>query len=808
MRHSETFRRAKAAVLVMALMMVGSAGLSQAATASPNALFVSASGSGQACSMARPCTADTALSVARPMTRVLMAGGAYGVLHIAVGRRGAGALRGVQLQPRTPGSQLGIYVRGLVVTAAGVGVSRLAIGNGGVQVTSGANDVVLDHVTVTGTGTGTGQPLVDLQGSGTLFQSSTVSGDGATDLIRVGGGTRLVSGVRLTGDQVSMLPSARSRATTACVLVGRGTSGVNLVGSTVTGCPAGNVVLDAREGSIANVNVVNNVLSSCQPSVRTCAAGGGLRLVRGRDPLSLNGINITANTVDGAVTLPTIGSACRIEANILGMLQLSSGTLPQCVRHNLVTVRPAAVQVGSTNRIGDPRWIDRTGLDYRLGDGSAALSVGGSVDMATDIRARKRVVPGTAGAYEADAASSAADSSTPRAPTSPPSEAPAASTPSPDPTTSDTIPNSTPTSDPAKPATNPVTTASPHPLPSPVASASPLPNVATTGVPLGLTVPATDSHFWGEGVYDARPIEPLRSAVAAGLHPDANGLAYAPNEVVALSYDHVDFTNVKVVVPAAVTSVTFSKCLFRTTNAAFSLDRALGAALVQILGAKTAVTFEDCTLQGDTPDPHYACQTFLSVPSGNTSDGGVTFLRNNISGFSTALSVGDFAHFLYRGNYVHDLVIDKHRDSGSYTNSSVWAHVDGLQIGATHHVGVGEVSGNVLIAFSATNHIASAAIQIGQMAGPGFATIDSIIFRDNYLDGGAYIVGANLNTPVTVTGSLALVNNHIGLHFAYGLDSGGTIHSLATAWSGNTYQDSGMAGSNRPVKVIAGDTIN
>ena len=827
MRISHMFRRAQATALVLPLVVAGGAGLSRAASASPTALFTSATGSGRACSAARPCTVDTALADARPGTKVLMSEGEYGVLRIAVGRRGAGALRGVQLQPRTPASQPGVHLRGLVVSAAGVGVSRLSIGYGGVQVTSPASDVALDHLIVTGTGTAPGRPLIDLQGSGTLLRSSTVVGYGGPDLVRVGGGDRPVTGVRLTDNHVTMLPSPHSGAVTTCVLVARGTHRIYLGGSTINGCPAGDVVLDARGGPIGGVTVVNNVLSTCQPTLRTCAAGGGLRLLRGRDPMSLTDIRIISNTVDGVVALPAIGLTCRIEGNILGDLWVGSDRLPQCVRHNLVMVRPAGLQADSSNRVGDPRWIDRTGLDYRLGAGSAASSIGGSVDMATDISARKRVLPVSAGAYEAEASPRAGRTATPSAPMRTAdaprtvSTAPSASTSPPDLTVASSAPTLTttepagapdglPTKNAADPrAANPATTApSPQPTQGPVATASLMPDVATTGVPLGLTVPATAYRFWGESVHDARPLEPLRTASAVGLRPDANGLAYAPNAAIALTYDHVDFTNVKLVVPAAVTSVTFSKCLFRTTDPSLSLDRARGANLVQILGANTAVTFQDCTLQGDTPDPHYACQLFLSVPGGNTSRGGITFLRNNISGFSTGLSIGDYAHFLYRGNYVHDLVIDKHFDSGDFTNSNVWTHVDGLQIGATHHVGTGEVSDNVLMAFSATTRIASAAIQIGQMTGPGSASIDTVSFQNNYLDGGAYVVGANLNTPVDVTGALTFLDNHVGLHFAYGVDGGGSVHSLATAWSGNTYQDSGMAGSDRPMQVVHGQPIS
>jgi hypothetical protein len=334
------------------------------------------------------------------------------------------------------------------------------------------------------------------------------------------------------------------------------------------------------------------------------------------------------------------------------------------------------------------------------------------------------------------------------------------------------------------------------------------PNVGNTGVARGESVPPSAYGFLGEGVTDTRPLDQLIPATSAGFRPDANGLAYAPNVAGPLSYDRVDFTNVKLVIPAAVTSVSFSKCLFRTTDPSMSLNRAQGANLVQVLGASTAVSFTDCTLSGATPDPRLAAQLFLSTPNGNSSAGGVTFVRNNISGFSTGLSIGGFQRFNFDSNYVHDLVINKHADSASgYTNPGNWTHVDGLQIGATNSVGTGKVINNVLIAFSATNQIASAAIQIGQMSGPGTATIGNVVFDGNHLDGGAYIVGANTATPIAVATGLHFTNNKFGLHYAYGIDSGNTVHALATTWSGNTYAESGSAGTHSPVTVRAGQLI-
>lgn len=348
-------------------------------------------------------------------------------------------------------------------------------------------------------------------------------------------------------------------------------------------------------------------------------------------------------------------------------------------------------------------------------------------------------------------------------------------------------------------------------LPLPIHINAPAyPNVATTGVPQNASIAVSNYYFLGEGITDGRPIEPLTPATPGNTGmsaPDNTGLVYLPNAAVDLLFDHIDFTNLKLVVPAAVKSVTFTKCLFQTTDPGLSLNRAQGAWLVQVLGAATKITITDNTLKGATPDPNYAVQLFLSTPSGNNSVGGVTFIRNNLSGFSTALSLGAFDSFLFDSNYVHDLVIDKHADVAPYTNSAVWTHIDGFQIGYTNYVGTGRVTNNNLNGFSATNQIATGPLQVGQMAGPGTATITSFVFDGNYLDGGSYMVGANLNTPIMVAQKFEFTNNKFGLNYAYGVDGANSIHSLATLWSGNTFYKTGTAQTNRPIQVTAGQAI-
>lgn len=337
-----------------------------------------------------------------------------------------------------------------------------------------------------------------------------------------------------------------------------------------------------------------------------------------------------------------------------------------------------------------------------------------------------------------------------------------------------------------------------------------MPTVQNTGVPLGFSVPTSQHAYFGEGLTDTRPVEALTPASSTSVPgwtpPDAHGIAYLSNSAPTQSYDHVDFTNVKLVVPASVLSVEFTKCRFRTTEPALSLNRAQGGSLVQVLGTATAVTFIDCSLDGSTPNANFAVQNFLSMPDGNTSPAGVTYRRNNISGFSTLLSVGSWRTFLFDANYCHDAVIDKHHDVAPYTNATLWAHVDGLQIGAANHVGTGRVTNNVLLAFSATNQIASGPLQIGQMAGPAPAQIDSFVFDGNFLDGGSYIVGANLGTAIQVNKRFEITNNKIGLGYIFGIDGGETVHRLATLWLGNTYAKSGTVGRSA-LSVYAGQSI-
>ena len=337
-----------------------------------------------------------------------------------------------------------------------------------------------------------------------------------------------------------------------------------------------------------------------------------------------------------------------------------------------------------------------------------------------------------------------------------------------------------------------------------------IPTVQNTGIPMGLSQGTSTFAFLGEGLTDSRPTESLAAATPtnSGITvPDASGLSYLPNTATHQTFDHLDFTNIKLVVPAAVLSVTFTKCWFRATNPAFSANWAAGAMLVQVLGASTAVTFKDCNLDGSLPDPNFAVQNFLSSPSGNTSGGGITMLRNNIRGFSTALSIGAFSTFLFDSNYVHDLVINKSADVPPYTNSGVWAHIDGCQIGATNTVGTGRVVNNNLIAWSAINQISSGPLQVGQMAGPAPASILDVVFDGNYMDGASYMVGANTNTAISVTTRFELINTKFGLNYAYGIDGANTIHSIATRWAGNTYYKSGMAGTNRPIAVTAGQAV-
>lgn len=340
-----------------------------------------------------------------------------------------------------------------------------------------------------------------------------------------------------------------------------------------------------------------------------------------------------------------------------------------------------------------------------------------------------------------------------------------------------------------------------------------MPTVQNTGIPLGLSVPTTQYGYFGEGLTDSRPIETLVAATTTTVPgmsvPDANNTVYLPNTATNQVYDHIDFTNFEVVVGANALSVTFTKCKFGTTNDAWSLTRAQGAHLFQNLGANTAVTFQDCSLDGSTPNVNYACQNMVSNPSGNTSAGGVTFLRNNIRGFSTLTSVGPYTNFLIADNYCHDPVIDKHNDVTPYTNSGVWAHVDGFQIGAVNALGTGIVRNNTLLAYSAAVRTATGPLQVGQMAGPAPATITSFVFTGNWCDGGGYICGANLGTAIVIAngGKFEFTNNKIGLGYQYGIDSGGTIHSIATLWSGNTYVKTGMAGLNTPVAVTAGQVI-
>ena len=351
----------------------------------------------------------------------------------------------------------------------------------------------------------------------------------------------------------------------------------------------------------------------------------------------------------------------------------------------------------------------------------------------------------------------------------------------------------------------------PAPLPLPTIVPIPAyPNVANTGVPRNLSITATAFNFLGEGLTDTRQVEALVKATPANTGmsaPDSQGVAYLPNAAIDIAFDHMDFTNLVLVVPSAVHSITFTKCLFQTTDPSLSANRARGAFLVQVLGASTTVTLIDNSLSGATPDPHFAVQNFLSTPIGNNTAGGVTFLRNNITGFSTALSLGAFENFLYDSNYVHDLVINKSNDVSPYTNSGVWAHIDGFQIGYTNYVGSGKVRNNNLIAWSASNQISSGPLQVGQMAGPGTARITSFIFDGNYLDGGSYMVGANTNTPISVTQNFEFTNNKFGLNYAYGADGANTIHGLSTLWAGNTFYKTGVAQTNRPIYVTAGQLI-
>lgn len=338
-----------------------------------------------------------------------------------------------------------------------------------------------------------------------------------------------------------------------------------------------------------------------------------------------------------------------------------------------------------------------------------------------------------------------------------------------------------------------------------------MPTVANTGVPQGLSIPTTQYGYFGEGVTDTRPVEALTVATPTTVPgmsaPDANGICYLPNNTSPQIYDHIDFTNLVLIVGSGVPSIVFNKCKFATTDPALSLNRAQGNLLIQFLGANTAITIRDCSADGSLPDPNFAIAHFLSLPSGNTSAGGVTILRNNVKGFSTLLDLGAWTTFSITDNYCHDPVIDKHSDVSPYTNSAVWAHVDGFQIGASNTVGTGVVRNNVLLAFSVTVRGSTGPLQVGQMAGPAPATITSFVFDGNWLDGGSYVVGANLNTAISVLTRFEVTNNHVGLDYQYGIDGGNTVHSLATLWAGNTYAKTGQAGRNTPVAVTAGQLI-
>jgi len=399
------------ALKMIVILLLGLSATSAPAGASAGFLFVSPSGSGNACTQDQPCSLATALSLVPGGYTIYLAGGTYtgtgeGVVLLTKtitlrgGWNGAGGSTVVVDAAAYPttldgqGFELCIYIdnnssptiEGLILTG---GYHERGAG---IHVRSG--DPTISGNTITGnSATQQGGGIYVHSGNATV-SNNTITENSAGDYggaISVRSGDLTISGNTITHNTVRYGGGG----------VSMGTATVRMEGNTIAYNQAsygGAMQVATTYLWLAGNTIVHNEATSA-----VVAGGDGVQVIAENNVLARNGGTafeisvgqgiLTHNTVaaNQRGVLLQYGAVLTATNNILAdhtAVSISvggGGSRVAVADHNLFWGNASDPVAGTNTVLGDPHFVNAFGGDYHLGLGSAAVDAGVDADVTTDI---------------------------------------------------------------------------------------------------------------------------------------------------------------------------------------------------------------------------------------------------------------------------------------------------------------------------------------------------------------------------------------------------------------------------------------